>query len=57
MITGIVIAAVLLGIGTWLRWVSRPATISIRYVLDLDQHQTHAGEPKTKIPVQATRGR
>jgi hypothetical protein len=55
MITGIVIAAVLLGIGTWLRWVSRPATISIRYVLDLDQHQTHAGEPK--IPVQATRGR
>lgn len=55
MITGIVIAAIILGIGTWLRWVSRPASISIRYVLDLDQNQAHSGQPQT--PVQATRGR
>jgi hypothetical protein len=55
MITGIVVAAIILGIGTWLRWVSRPATISIKYILDLDQKQGHSGQPQ--IPVQVPRGR
>jgi hypothetical protein len=48
MITGIVIAASVIGIGTWLRWVSRPATVSIRYVLDLDQH------PHRSVPSQTS---
>jgi hypothetical protein len=37
MITGLIIAATAIGVGTWLRWVSRPPMISIRYVLDLRQ--------------------
>jgi len=45
MITGIVIAATIIGIGTWLRWVSRPAVVSIRYVLDLSQNQPLPARP------------
>jgi hypothetical protein len=50
MITGIVIAATVIGVGTWLRWVSRPAVISVRYVLDLNQSQAHP----TQAPAQTT---
>jgi hypothetical protein len=53
MITGIVVAAIIIGIGTWLRWVSRPATISIKYVLDpsLDQaYPVSAQTPARTLP-------
>jgi hypothetical protein len=55
MITGIVIAAIIIGVGTWLRWVSRPAVISVRYVLDLNQNQAHPAS--TQTPAQTTRAR
>jgi hypothetical protein len=51
MITGIVIAAIVIGIGTWLRWVSRPTVVSIRYVLDLEQSQPRPAQSPT--PAQA----
>jgi hypothetical protein len=47
MITGIVIAAIVIGIGTWLRWVSRPAVVSIRYVLDLEQNKARPAQSHT----------
>ncbi|HEX4062960.1 MAG TPA: hypothetical protein VHY58_18240 [Streptosporangiaceae bacterium] len=55
MITGIVIAAIVIGIGTWLRWVSRPAVVSIRYVLDLEHNQ--AIPTQSQNPAQVGRGR
>ena len=55
MITGLVIAAIVIGIGTWLRWVSRPAVISIRYVLDLEQNQPRTAQSQT--PAQVGPGR
>ena len=47
MITGIVIAAIVIGIGTWLRWDSRPTVVSIRYVLDVEHKQAHPAQPQT----------
>ena len=55
MITGLVIAAIVIGIGTWLRWVSRPSVISIRYVLDLEQNQARSSQ--TQTPAQVGPGR
>ena len=55
MITGIVIAAIVIGIGTWLRWVSRPTVISIRYVLDLEQNTARPAQSHS--PAGAGQGR
>jgi hypothetical protein len=52
MIEGIAIAAIVIGVGTWLRWVSRPAVISVRYVLDLNQNQAHPAP--AQAPAQTT---
>jgi hypothetical protein len=55
MITGLVIAAIVIGIGTWLRWVSRPSVISVRYVLDIEPNQ--ARTTQTHTPAQVGPGR
>jgi hypothetical protein len=49
MITGIVVTAIIIGIGTWLRWVSRPATISIKYVLDVNHDEAYPVSAQTPV--------